>query len=73
MRCPCEVYETSSRPYHEAKWEYPGYWEVRRVARMGTISWKNGKYFLSEALVGELVGLVEIEDGVWKICYRDPD
>jgi len=70
MKCPSEVYERSSRPYEEVVYEYPGHWEVRKVSTIGQISWKNRLYFLSEALIGHHVGLVEIDDGAWKVSFR---
>lgn len=70
MKCPCELYEPSSRPYAEAEFEYPGYWEQRKVNEAGQISWKKRLVFLSESLAGHRVGLVELDDGVWKVCFR---
>jgi putative transposase len=34
---------------------------------------RNGSYFLSLALAGELVGLREVDDGVWLVSYADVD
>ncbi|HXH07334.1 MAG TPA: hypothetical protein VNI83_12195 [Vicinamibacterales bacterium] len=49
--------------------DYPGHWERRRVSDRGTISWKHVPLFLSEALVGEDVGLEPIDDGLWSIYF----
>ncbi|MDP9360778.1 MAG: hypothetical protein M3P29_04925 [Acidobacteriota bacterium] len=35
----------------------------------GAIRWKNSKLFLSHTLLGEMVGLEEIDDGVWSLYY----
>ena len=70
MKCPCEFYEASTRPYEQVEYEYPGYWEVRKISRMGQIAWKGRQLFLSEALIGHRVGLVEIDDGIWKVSFR---
>ena len=70
MKCPCEFYEASTRPYEQVEYEYLGYWEVRKISRMGQIAWKGRQLFLSEALIGHRVGLVEIDDGIWKVSFR---
>lgn len=70
MRCPSEVYEPSTRPCKELAYEYPGHWEVRKVSRMGQFAWKGRLHFLSEALIGHHVGLVEVSDGIWKVSFR---
>ena len=70
LKCPAELYERSSRPYEEVEPEYPAHWEQRRVSTIGQIRWKHERVFVSKPLAGEMVGLVEIEDGVWKVTYR---
>ena len=50
--------------------DYPGHWGRRRVSDRGTISWKHVPLFLSEALVGEDVGLEPIDDGLWTIYFE---
>ncbi len=50
----------------------PGYdadHEVRRVRHSGEIKWRGGLVFIGQALVGEPVGLEEIEDGCWAVRY----
>jgi transposase InsO family protein len=71
MRCPAEFYEPSSRPYEVVEFQYPGHWEQRTVRNRGAIKWKDQEVFLSEALSGHHVGLVEIDDGVWQVCFRN--
>lgn len=70
MSCPCEFYKRSSRPYKQVPYEYPGHWEVRKVSPIGQIAWKGKHVFLSEALGGQHVGLVEVDDGLWKVSFR---
>jgi putative transposase len=72
MRSPSEVYEASSREWKACPEEpsYPGHWEVRRVRGTGELKLWGGLVFLSESLSGELVGLEEIDDGVWRASYR---
>ena len=47
--------------------------EVRRVHSAGEIKWRGRPIFVSEALVGELVGIAELETGdhVVRFCDRD--
>lgn len=49
--------------------EYPGHCEVRRVSNAGTFRIKNELIFLSRALMGEHIGLEEIDDGLWNILF----
>lgn len=42
---------------------------MRRVRTNGDIRWKGGRVFLSEALVGEPVGLKQISERLWAINY----
>jgi putative transposase len=49
--------------------EYPEHYEVRSVRINGVIKWKGDLLFVSETLVGERVGLTEIDDGIWSVYY----
>src|SRR5437879_1939678 len=42
---------------------------VRRVRHSGEIRWQGNMVYISEALIGEPVGLLESEDGSWQVCY----
>jgi transposase InsO family protein len=68
---PARFYVPSPRPYPSRlpEAEYPAHYEVRRVAPNGSVSlW--GKYvFLSHALCGELIGLIEEADGLWTAYF----
>ena len=46
---------------------------VRRVRTSGEVKWKADRIFVSEALVGELVGIAELETGdhVVRFCHLD--
>lgn len=70
-RTPAEVYRPSARPYPKRlpRVEYPGYFEVRRVGSNGCIHWRGQRLFLSNVLQGQDVGLNEIEDGIWSVCF----
>jgi hypothetical protein len=69
---PGSVYEPSARQYNSAPmpWEYPGHWETMKVRRNGMMRWRGSAVFMSLALAGEWVGLEEIDDGLWRVCYR---
>ena len=69
---PGMVYESSARAYNPspAEWEYSGHWEVRKVQQNGMLTWRTGEVFISSALRSERVGLEEIDDGIWRLCYR---
>ena len=72
---PASHYRASPRPY-PAKIEEPWYdadHQVRRVRTDGTIKWRGDYIFLSEALVGETVGLTEIDEDQWLIRFADLD
>ena len=67
---PATQYAPSARPYParlEAP-QYPALTEVRRVRSNGQIKWHGELVFLSEALVGELVGITEGYDS-WLVSF----
>ena len=68
---PATMYTASPRPYPESlpPIDYPGHLEIRKVDDRGAIRWKNEKLFLSHTLMGEMVGLEEVDDGVWSLYY----
>ncbi len=71
QQTPASVYYRSERNY-PARINEPEYQDdvtVRRVRTNGEIKWKGGKVFLSEALVGEPVGLRQISNRLWAIYY----
>jgi transposase InsO family protein len=49
--------------------EYPGHFTVRRVYAHGDIRWGNRRLFVSQALAHEYVGLEEVDDGIWDVCF----
>jgi hypothetical protein len=49
--------------------EYSSEHAVRRVRHNGEIRWQGGTVYISEALIGEPVGLVEDADGSWEAFY----
>jgi transposase InsO family protein len=68
---PATRYRVSPRsyPHRLAPLEYPGHFDVRRVYAHGDIRWGNRRLFVSQALANEYIGLEEIEDGLWDLCF----
>lgn len=74
LRTPAACYAPSPRlfPARVAEPEYPPGMQVRRVQARGEISWRGHPHvFLSETLIGERVGLEEIEDDYWCIYFAE--
>ncbi len=72
---PAELYLASPRTMPERiddPW-YDANHQVRRVRSNGDIMWKGELVFISEALVGELIGIAELETGdhVVRFCEHD--
>ncbi len=72
---PAELYAPSPRVMPE-RIEDPWYdadHDVRRVRSSGEIMWKGEFLFISQALVGELIGIAELETGdhVVRFCRHD--
>lgn len=68
---PATWYQASPRPYPRRipPMEYPGHFEVRRVRTSGEIKWANDFLYVSQALVGEPVGLEQISERHWKLFF----
>jgi hypothetical protein len=47
--------------------------QIRRVRSSGEIMWRGERVFVSEALVGELVGIAELETGHQVVRFCDLD
>ena len=70
---PAEVWKSSSKPYPDRipSPEYPGHFQLRKVSTTGHIKFKNHALWLSETLKHQVVGLDEINDGIWSIYFYD--
>jgi putative transposase len=68
---PAQWYRPSVRAYPAtiSEVEYPRHFQVRRVRTTGEIKWQGACVYLSEALVGEPVGLDAVSDRHWKISF----
>lgn len=67
---PASLYVPSPRPYpeHLGDIQYPPLTEVRRVRSNGQIKWRGELVFVSEALIGELVGITE-DQNAWLVSF----
>jgi transposase InsO family protein len=65
MRSPRELPECLPEP------EYPAHCVIRQVRANGILYFRDRSIFLSELLIGQLIALEEIADGVWSIYFYD--
>jgi transposase InsO family protein len=75
QRPPAERYAPSPRamPLHPEEPWYDADHAVRRVRRSGEILWKGELIFISEALIGEPIGIAELETGDHVVRFCDLD
>lgn len=68
---PGDYYKKSSRPYVENPHppEYDNNYLVRQVRHCGEIKFVGKRFYLTELLAGQPVGLREIEDGLWQVQF----
>lgn len=73
QRPPARIYQTSRRPYPERipEIEYPGHYEIRKVGSGGIFTWRCQPVFIGYALIGEHIGLTEIQDGLWRVYFAN--
>jgi len=71
MKTPAELYQESPRsfPVRLESPEYPGHYEVRRVGTNGCIKWCERIVYVSNALIGEPIGLLEVETDLWRAYF----
>jgi putative transposase len=71
QQTPARHYRPSPRAYPERlpDIEYPSHYEVRRVAANGCIKLWNTDIFLSQALLGQDIGLIEEDDDRWATYF----
>jgi putative transposase len=68
---PASFYEASSTklPRKLPPIDYPGHFEVRYVSANGGIRWKCGWVSISTTLMGEYVGLEEVDEYLWDVYF----
>jgi len=73
QRPPAEVYQPAPRDYPERLPEqrgYPDEWQKRRVQSSGQIKWKGRNVYITDALVGQEMGLKPAGDGQWELYFE---
>ena len=70
---PASRYKSSPRAYPDPlpAPEYPGHYEVRYVNPAGAIKWKRQAVYLGESFRRQRIGLVEVEEHLWRIYFCD--
>jgi transposase InsO family protein len=73
MQTPGSLYTRSARelPDRLPEPEYPAHCVIRQVRANGILYFRDRSIFLSELLIGQLIALEEIADGVWSIYFYD--
>jgi putative transposase len=68
---PDRLYTSSPRrlPRRLSPLEYPGHYELRRVAAPGVMWWHSRPTVVSTVLIGETIGLEPIDDGEWDLHF----
>lgn len=68
---PALFYRPSAREYPERLPEvsYPCGWVERRVSPGGQLKWRGLKLHVTQALVGQVVGLEAVAEGLWKLHF----
>jgi hypothetical protein len=71
QKTPALVYHKSPRAYPAKlpKVEYGSDFLVRQVRHKGDINWKGERWYVSEAIAGEPVGLKQIDNSIWRIYF----
>ena len=71
-RMPSEAYAPSAREYVERprEFDYPDWWEKRRIQGNGHLKLKGEYVFVGRALEDEHVALEEVDDDMWRLIYR---
>jgi len=75
MKYPAEVYQRSTRSYPDPleDLEYPLHDFTRKVMPNGEVSLHDTKYYISQSLAGEKIGLREIDTGLWLASFMELD
>lgn len=70
---PAAVYSASRRQYTGIvpPFEYPGHFILKRIANAGTFRFKKKLLFIANSLKQKIIGLEEVDDGIWSIYFCD--
>lgn len=71
MKPPASAYSHSLRAYPRRlpDLEYPCGYELREVRRSGEIRWRGQLVYVSNALIGEVVGMVRVGNELWRSYF----
>jgi transposase InsO family protein len=71
LAVPASYYCVSARPYplRLPELTYPDEAEVRRVRHNGEIRWRRQLIYVSQALAGELAGVIAVDDRYSRLCF----
>lgn len=71
QQTPASQYTPSPRVYPKRLPElhYPDYYEVRKVGSNGVVNWRNKMVYVSHLLNQEIIGLEEIDNGIWQVYF----
>src|SRR5260370_131034 len=75
QRPPAELYTSAPKAMPDRLGDpwYDADHQARRVRSAGEIKWKGSIVFVSQALIGELVGIIELETGDHVVRFCDLD
>jgi transposase InsO family protein len=74
MKCPAELYSTSTRPYQGLpEPHYPFHDKTLVVTSCGRLCLFRKKINLSKCLAGQAVGIQEVDNGIWLVSFMDYD
>lgn len=69
QKTPSTFYKTSNRKFPEnlPDYEYPGYFEVRKVSKNGGLRWNGERVSISHTLIHENIGFEMIDEGIYNV------
>ena len=72
MRCPAELYSSSSRPYQGLpEIAYPLHDREVLVTACGRICMHRKRVNISTVLAGQKLGIKEVDEGIWLVSFLD--
>jgi transposase InsO family protein len=74
MKTPADLHDFSTRPFPEKilNFDYDSNYKVLKVTQNGAIRWKSYYWvYLTAALKGKYVGILDLGNGIWKVFYRN--
>lgn len=72
MKCPAEIYQKSPRPYRGLPdVTYPDFERTQMLSNCGRVCLKKMKIHISKSFANQPVGLREVDDQIWEVCFMD--